>query len=194
MRGVSKAVVIRTQSGAIDVMQLKGTAVVTTGSGAVVADDVAGSLTATTSSSGITARSIGGDLRVRTQSGGVDVVLSGEGDSDIKTGSSAIRLSGIRGGVISATESGHTTLQGVPQRDWMVTAGSGSVDIVTTGSAAFALDASSGSSVKIIGPEVQGSVSKRKVVGTIAGGGPLMKVATRSGSVVLRVGGVPNTR
>ena len=187
VRGVSGALVIRTQSAAIDVSQLRGTAVITTGSGSVTVENV-GSLTATTSSSSVTARSIEGNLRVRTQSGGVDVVLSGEGDSDIKTGSSAIRLSGIRGGVIAATESGHTTLQGVPQRDWMVTAGSGSVDIVTTGSATFALDASSGSSVKVIGPAVQGSVSKRKVVGTISGGGPLMKVATRSGSVVIRVG------
>ena len=74
----------------------------------------------------------------------------------------------------------------------MVTAGSGSVDIVTTGSATFALDASSGSSVKVIGPAVQGSVAKRKVAGTIAGGGPLMKVAIRSGSIVIRVGAVSN--
>jgi Toastrack DUF4097 len=113
--------------------------------------------------------------------------------SDVETGSSAIRLSGIRGAVIAATESGHVTLQGVPRRDWMVTAGSGSVDIVTPGSVPFTLDASSGSgSVKVIGPAVQGSVSKRKVAGAIAGGGPLMKVAIRSGSIVVRVGAVPN--
>jgi len=194
VRGVARAVVIRTQSGAIDVMELKGTATITTGSGSVTADNVAGSFTGTTSSSSITARLIGGNLRVRTQSGGVDVVLSGEGDSDIETGSSAIRLSGIRGAVLTATESGHTTLEGVPRRDWMVTAGSGSIDIVTANSATFALDASGGGSVKVIGPDVQGSVSKRKVVGTIAGGGPLMKVVSRSGSVVLRVGRVPNTK
>ena len=114
VRGVARAVVIRTQSGAIDVMQLGGTAVVTTGSGSVTVDGVAGSLTVTTSSSGITARSVAGNLRVRTTSGAVDVALSGEGDADIETGSSAIRLSGIRGGVIAATESGHVSLQGVP--------------------------------------------------------------------------------
>jgi Toastrack DUF4097 len=192
VHGVSGAVAIRTQSGAIEVTELKGSAMLTTGSGSLTVDDVAGSVTATTSSSGITARSIGGNLRVRTQSGGVDVVLSGEGDADIKTGSSAIRLSGIRGAVIAATESGHVTLQGVPRRDWAVTAGSGSVDIVTVSVVPFTLDASGGGSVKVIGPAVQGSVSKRKVAGAIAGGGPLMKVASRSGSVVVRVGVVPN--
>ena len=193
VRGVARAVVIRTQSGAIDVMQLGGTAVVTSGSGSVTVDDVAGSLTVTTSSSSVTARSIAGDLRVRTKSGAVDVALSGEGDADVETGSSAIRLSGIRGGVIAATQSGHVSLQGVPRRDWTASAGSGSVDIVTASSVPFTLDASSGSgSVKVIGPTVQGSVSKRKVVGSIAEGGPLMKVTSRSGSIVVRVGGVPN--
>jgi len=192
VRGVSN-VSIRTQSASIEVMQLKGTAVVTTGSGSLTVDDVAGSLTATTSSSSITARAIGGNLRVRTQSGAVNVVLSGEGDADVKTGSSAIRLSGIRGAVVSATESGHTTIQGEPRRDWMVTAGSGSVDIVTPDSVPFTLDASSGGgSVKVIGPAVQGSVAKRNVAGTIAGGGPLMKVAIRSGSIVIRVGADSN--
>ena len=190
VRGVSGAVVIRTQSGAIDVMQLGGTAVVTTGSGSVTVDDVAGSLTATTSSSSITARAIAGDLRVRTQSGAVDVVLSGEGDADVETGSSAIRLSGIRGGVIAATGSGHVTLQGVPRRDWV-----GHCRIRKcrhrhrAGPCRSRSTQAAGSgSVKVIGATVQGSVSKRKVVGSIAGGGPLVKVASRSGSIVVRLG------
>jgi hypothetical protein len=188
VRGVSGSVAIRTQSGAIEVMQLKGAAIVTTGSGSVTVDNVAGSLTVTTSSSGITARSIEGNLRVRTNSGEVEVALSGEGDADIETGSSAIRLSGIRGAVIAATRSGHVTLHGVPRRDWTVTAGSGSIDVVTASVVPFMLDASGGGSVKVVGATVQGSVSKRKVVGSIAGGGPLMKVASRSGSVVVRLG------
>ena len=49
--GTARAVVIRTQAGAIDVTQLGDTGVVTSGSGAVTVDGVAGSLTITTSSS-----------------------------------------------------------------------------------------------------------------------------------------------
>ena len=187
VRGVSGSVVIRTQSAAIEVMQLKGTAVVTTGSGAVTAEDV-GSLAVTTSSSSVTARSVAGDLRVRTQSGEVEVALSGEGDADIETGSSAIRVSGSRGAAVAVTRSGHVTLQGTPRRDWTASAGSGSIDIVA-GPVAFTLDAGAGGSVKVIGSTVQGSVSKRKVAGAIAGGGPLVKVTSRSGSIVVRVGG-----
>ena len=72
-----------------------------------------------------------------------------------------IRLSGIRGAVIAATRSGHVSLQGVPRRDWVASAGSGSVDIAIESSVPFTLDASSGSgSVKVIGATVQGSVSR----------------------------------
>ena len=195
VRGVNRAVVIRTQSAAIDVMQLGSTAVVTTGSGSVTAEGVAGSLTITTSSSSITARAVAGDLRVRTKSGAVDAALSGEGNADVETGSSAIRLSGIRGAIIAATQSGRVSLQGVPRRDWNASAGSGSIDITTESPVPFTLDASSGSgSVKVIGASVEGSVSKRKVAGSIAGGGPLVKVFSRSGSIVVRSGGVLSTR
>ncbi len=192
VRAVARAVVIRTQSGAVDVMQLGGTAAVTTGSGSVTVDGVASSLTVTTNSSSITARSVAGDLRVRTSSGAVDAALSGEGDVDIETGSSAIRVSGIRGGVIAATESGRVSLQGVPRHDWAVSAGSGSVDIATDASVPFTLDANSKSgSVTVIGASVQGSVSKRHVVGAIAGGGPHMKLTSRSGSIVVSVRQAP---
>lgn len=189
VRGVTGAVVIRTQSGAIEAMQLGGTAALTSGSGSVTVDRVAGALTVTTNSSSVNARSAGGDVRVRTSSGSVDATLTGDGDADVETGSSAIRLSGARGAVSAATRSGRVSLQGVPGRDWRVSTGSGSVDIAAEPSAAFTLDARSGSgSVKVLGATVQGSVSKRTVVGSIAGGGPQVTVACRSGSIVVRFG------
>lgn len=195
VRGVTRAVVIRTQSGAIDVMQLGGTALVASGSGSVTVDGIAGSLTVTTSSSSVTARSVAGDFRVRTTSGAVDAALTGEGHTDVETGSSAIRLSGVRGGVIAATQSGRVSLQGMPRRDWVASTGSGSIDVATESSVPFSLDAGGGSgSVKVIGASVQGSVSKRRVVGSIAGGGPLVKLTSRSGSISVRLGGVQNPR
>ena len=190
VRGVIGAVVVRTQSGAIVVGQLGGATVITSGSGSVSADGIGGSLSITTSSSSITARSIAGDLRVRTNSGAVDAALSGDSDANVETGSSAIRLSGIRGEVIAATRSGRISIQGMPRGDWVASTGSGSVDIATA-SAPVNLDASSGSgSVKVLGATVQGSTTKRKVVGSVAGGGPLMKLTSRSGSIVARLGGV----
>ena len=193
VRGVSGAVSIRTQSGAIEATQLGGTAAVTSGSGSVTVDGVAGTLTVTTNSSSVTARAAAGDLRVRTTSGSVDATLSGDGDADVETGSSAIRVSGARGAVIAATQSGRVSVQGVPRRDWRASTGSGSVDIATQPSVPFTLDARSGSgSVKVVGASVQGSVSKRMVVGSVAGGGPHVTVTSRSGSIVVRLGGTLN--
>jgi hypothetical protein len=189
VRGVSRAVTIRTQSGAIAVTQVGGATTLTTGSGAVSADDVAGPLSVTTSSSGVTVRALSSDLRVRTQSGGVDAAFAGEGSADVETGSSAIRLSGLRGALTAVTQSGRITLHGEPLRNWIVSNGSGGIDILTDAAASFAIDLDSGSgSVKVTGAPVQGSVTKRKTVGDVAGGGPLLKAATRSGSIVVRVG------
>jgi hypothetical protein len=189
VRGVSRSVTIRTQSAAIAVTQIGGPTVVTTGSGAVTADDVAGPLSITTSSSGITVRSQSSDLRVRTQSGAVDAAFAGEGAADVETGSSGIRLNGLRGAVTAVTQSGRITLQGEPLRNWIVSSGSGGIDISTNVSSSFAIDLDSGSgSVKVTGASVQGSVTKRKTVGDVSGGGPLVKAASRSGSIVVRVG------
>ena len=191
VRGVGRALSVRTQSSAIDLTGIAGPVTVTTGSGDVVVDDVAASLTVTTSSSRITARSVAGDLRVRTETGAVDVTLTGEGDADVETGSSGIRLRGVRGGSVIATRSGRVSLQGVPQREWLISTGSGGVDIAIESSAPFSVDASTGAgSVKITGATVQGATSKRTVKGEVAGGGPLVKVATRSGSIVMQVGAV----
>jgi hypothetical protein len=194
VRGVARGVVIRTQSGAIDVMQLGGTAEVRSGSGSVTVDGIAGSLTVTTSSSSVTAGSVAGNLRVRTSSGAVNAVLSGQGDADVETRSSAIRLSGAGGAVVAVSQSGAVSLQGTPRRPWSASAGSGRVDVVIASSVPFTLDATSGSgSVKVLGAVVHGSVSKRNVSGSIAGGGPLMKLTSRSGSIVIRLGEVANS-
>ncbi len=189
IRGVSRAVTVHTQSGAIAVMQIGGATVVTTGSGSVTADGITGPLSVTTASSGITARALEGDLRIRTGSGSVDAAFAGDGAADVETGSSTIRLTGIRGRVTAVTRSGRVSLQGMPRQHWIVSNGSGGIDIETDASR-LALDLNSGSgSVKVIGGAVDGSVAKRKVVGAIAGGGPLVRAASRSGSIVVRVGG-----
>ena len=80
----------------------------------------------------------------------------------------------------------------MPRHDWAVSAGSGNVDIATDASVPFTLDANSKSgSVTVIGASVEGSVSKRHVVGAIAGGGPHMKLTSRSGSIVVSVRQAP---
>jgi Putative adhesin len=187
VHGVAGHVVVRTQSGAIELAGLGATAAVTTGSGAVAVDGVAGALSVITSSSGFTGRALRSGLHVRTGSGAVDAAFTGSGDVDVQTASSAIRLRGVNGAVTASSQSGRVSVEGVPSRPWQFSTGSGSMDIVIPPDAALTLDASSRSGSVTVRPPVQGSVSKRNVNGTIGGGGPLVHVTSRSGSVVVTV-------
>jgi DUF4097 and DUF4098 domain-containing protein YvlB len=118
----------------------------------------------------------------------VDAALAGAGDVDIETGSSAIRLRGLRGALTAVSQSGRVSIQGVPGKTWDASTGSGGVDFAIDSGAPFRIDASSRSgSVKVTGTSVRGAVSKRSVVGTVGEGGPLVRVNSRSGSVGITV-------
>ena len=189
VRGVGAAVDVRTQSGAIQLHSLAGIVTVSTGSGAVTADAIAGALAVSTASSSITGIGIGSSLRIRTQSGEVNAALTGNGDVDVETGSSAIRLRGVRGGLTAKTQSGRIAVQGAPGREWIATTGSSSVEMDVDAGAAFSIDATSRSgSVAVDGSSVTGPATKRDVKGTVNGGGPLVRIASGSGSIRVLVG------
>lgn len=188
VHGVSGPVAIRTQSGAIELSGLGGTANVTSGSGSIAVDGIAGALAVTTSSSAFTGQSLQGDVRLRTASGAVNASLTGSGNVDVETGSGAIRLNGLRGGLNVSTQSGSVTVQGAPSRPWRTSTGSGRVVMTVDGDAGYAVEASSRSgSVTVSGVTVDGTVSKRRVAGTIGSGGPLIAITSGSGSIRLTV-------
>ena len=113
-----------------------------------------------------------------------------EGDVDVETGSSAITLDGLDGGLAASTRSGRVRVSGNPRRSREVTTGSSAVEAAFNARAAFTLDASSGSgSVTSENLMVQGETDKRCVAGSIGGGGPRVHLASRSGSIRLRSGG-----
>jgi hypothetical protein len=184
IRDVNGAVSVKTQSASISISRLGGSADVTTGSGAVTADGIKGATTITTASSGITARGLAGSLRARTTSGAVDAVLTGPGNVDVETSSSAITLTGVTGGLVTKTESGRTKVSGAPGAAWDVSAGSSAVEIRFDRRVGIMLDATSGSSsVQVQGATVDGAVSKGRVAGAIGGGGPTVRLYSRSGSI-----------
>jgi hypothetical protein len=191
MSGLAGPVRVHTESAAIEISSLKGPVSVTTGSGAVTADDISGAFMVRTASSGLTARRIGASLQVRTGSGEVDAELSGTGDVDVETSSSAVKLRGLKGGLVANTQSGRVTVEGVPQQPWIVTTGSSSVEITLPPRTGLSIDAESRSGdITIEGADVKGSTTKHKVEGTVGAGGPLLRVRTGSGSV--RIGFAPH--
>jgi DUF4097 and DUF4098 domain-containing protein YvlB len=186
VRDVAGHVEVRTQSSAISLLSL-GAADVETGSGEVRVDGATGAVGITTSSSAITARGLSGGLHARTGSGRVIASFTGAGPVNIGTSSSAIELSGVSGALTTITESGRTTITGVPSAPWDVNAGSGSIDVGFDSAVNATLRASTGSG-SVDTPErfVKGSIEKRHVEGAIGEGGPLVRLASRSGSIRVR--------
>lgn len=184
IRGAGPGLTVRTQSGAIDLAAAGGSVDVTSGSGDVTIDDVSGPLAVTTRSSAVTARGLQSSVRVETQSGAVDLVMTGAGDADVQTGSSAITIRSARRGVHAVSRSGRVSLAGHPGAPWTVETGSAAIDVDLAADAAIALDAATRSGGVVIDDlEIDGTTDKRIVQGRVAGGGPLVHLRTRSGSI-----------
>jgi len=182
--GVTAPVTVTTQSSAIALGALEGKAEVKTGSGDVRVDRAAGGLRVVTESSAMTLRGLGGALEARTQSGAIRASFASAGTADVETGSSAIQLDGLSGRLAVRTQSGRVEVRGTPTADWDVTTGSSVIDAGFASSAKFTLEATSrSSSVRVQGLTVDGFAAKERVSGKVGGGGPTVRLASRSGQI-----------
>ena len=137
-----------------------------------------------TESSRIRLRGLAGPLEARTQSGAVRASFADRGTADVETGSSAIELEGLSGRTTVRTESGRVSVRGAPTAAWEVTTGSSVIDAAFDPSAAFTLEATSGSSsVRVTGLTVDGVTAKDRISGKVGGGGPAVRLASRSGQI-----------
>jgi hypothetical protein len=187
VRDIAGTVEARTESSSIALSDLGGSADVDTGSGAVTVDRVNGIVRVSTSSSAITARNLRGGLRARTASGRVFASFAGQGPVDVQTQSSAIDLSGVSGALTTFSESGHTTITGEPSAGWSVSSGSSGIDVRFESRVNATLHATTGSG-SVYTPDrlVAGSVERQRVEGAIGAGGPVVRLASRSGSIRIR--------
>jgi len=182
--GAKAPVTVTTESSAISLSRLEGKTEVKTGSGDVNVDRAAGGLRVVTQSSAITLRALSGPLEARTQSGAVRASFTGAGSADVETGSSAIQLEGLSGRTMVRTQSGRVELGGAPTAGWDVTTGSSVIAAAFEPSAKFTLEATSSTSdVHIKGLTVDGSAAKGRVSGAVRGGGPTVRLASRSGQI-----------
>ena len=182
--GVTGPVSVATESSAITLSRLEGKTDVKTGSGDVKVDRASGGLRVVTQSSAITLRGLSGPLDARTQSGALRASFAGAGSADVETGSSEIQLDGLSGKLTVRTQSGRVNVRGAPTAAWDVTTGSSLIVASFEPSAKFTLDAtSSSSSVKVTGVPVDGFTAKERVSGKVGGGGPAVRLASRSGQI-----------
>ncbi len=188
VEGTRLPVVARSGSGSVTVRQIDADAEVRTGSGAVTIESVAGTASASTGSGAIRATGVGRGLQASTGSGRIEAALSGEGDVTASTGSGSVTLTGVVGAVQASTSSGGVRVDGRPTGDWKISAASGSVSVTVPPDAGFTVDARTGSgSLNVDVPiTVQGRIDRRRVQGTVRGGGPTLELSTASGSISIR--------
>lgn len=176
------------------------------GSGNVAVSGIDNSVKANSGSGAIDVSGIGGDVDARTGSGNVtvkdarkaanlssgsgDIIgrLSGQGDVKASTGSGDITLTGVVGLLSANTGSGSIGVEGKPTGDWKLSAASGDVHVAVPPAQGFTLDASTASgSLDIAAPlTVQGKIDRRRVQGTVRGGGPVLRLSTASGDIAVR--------
>lgn len=177
-----------TGSGDVTISGVGGTVKANSGSGDVKASDLAGALSVRTGSGDIRVEHVRAGAELSTGSGSVRATLEGRGDVNARTGSGDIELTGVNGALTASTGSGDVSVNGTPTSDWKISAASGDVVIAVPEGRGFALQASTSSGRFQLAPEiaVQGQVEKRRISGTVRGGGPTLHLRTASGNIAVR--------
>ena len=156
--GVSGAISLHTQDGAIAAEHLTGTLDLRTGDGGITVSSLAGRVRLGTGDGVIEGRDIDGQCEAQSPDGGIR--LAGRFDAlTVKSGDGSVDARALPGSKLDSP--------------WNISTGSGSVTIALPGNLPANLDASSGDGhVRLDLPvEVEGTLSTSKVRGKINGGG-----------------------
>lgn len=181
---ISGPVDVTAGSGRVVIRHIRGDVRASTGSGAIQAEDLGGSFAGRTGSGSITAAGVRGAVNARTGSGRVDVAQTAEADVDVATASGTIGVRGARRALRARAASGRIILEGRPGRNWDVESASGGIRIDFAGRAAFELNARTASGAIDTSHPLTGlEASRRRLRGTVRGGGSRVDVSTASGSI-----------
>jgi hypothetical protein len=180
-----------------------------TSGGGITVGDLAGKVNARTSGGGIKLGKLGSTVEARTSGGSVTldeargaVVLHSSGGSitvgrvlgpaEISTSGGDIKIDSVEGSVQAHTSGGSVRagIAGALKDDCVLSTSGGSVKVNVDKSAAFRLDAStSGGDVDAEGITITMEKSNRshsRLAGSVNGGGPLLKLRSSGGDIVVR--------
>lgn len=174
-----------TGSGSITAGNIGADVNASTGSGSIQIGSAKGTFTASTGSGSIRGTGVAGAINASTGSGSVYLEQVAAGDVKVGTGSGGIEVRGVKGRLRVRTGSGTIRADGVPTGDWSLHTSSGSIRVRLPAEAAFNLEAetSSGRINSAHPVTVMGTLSPRKMRGTVRGGGFLLDLSTSSGSI-----------
>ena len=179
---------LSTSGGSIRVDDLEGKIRAQTSGGSLKFGFVRGQVDADTSGGSITLEGAGADATLDTSGGSIRV---GEvaGDLRANTSGGSIRIAGVNGNVNASTSGGsvEATLLQQPTSDCRLSTSGGTVTLRMAGEFAVDIDASSsGGNVRSDFPLDGKTKSKRRLSGSINGGGPLMRLRSSGGGVRIR--------
>ncbi len=180
---------LRTSGGRIQVGDLKGDIVARTSGGGIKVGTVGGNVEARTSGGGITVAGAAGSVDLQTSGGNISVGRIA-GPAKLGTSGGSIAIESAANVVTAHTSGGSITanIAGPLLADCSLSTSGGNVRVTVGKSAAFRLDAStSGGGVDASGLTLTMDKSSRNhLAGTVNGGGPLLKLRTSGGGVVVR--------
>ncbi len=180
---------LRTSGGGITVGNLQGNVVARTSGGSIKTGTVGGNVEARTSGGSIAVAGSGGSVDLQTSGGNISAGRVA-GPAKLGTSGGSIAIESAANVVTASTSGGSITanLAGPLLADCSLSTSGGNVRVTVGKSAAFRLDASaSGGGVDASGLTLTMEKSSRNhLAGTVNGGGPLLKLRTSGGGVVVR--------
>ncbi len=183
--GLQGPVSAQAGSGDVSVADVDDSVEAQAGSGDLRLEGTRGGVRASTGSGDISAVNLKGDLRASAGSGDIEVRQSDVTSAEMKTGSGDITVHEVHGALRVSTGSGSISADGTPSASWDVSAASGDVRLRLPQTSAFNFEAHTASgSIAINHPLTAQTISnRRRLEGTVRGGGPLVSVKTASGDV-----------
>lgn len=180
-----------------------------TSGGGIAVGDLSGKVNARTSGGGIKLGKLGGEVEARTSGGGISLDESHgaaslhtsggsinvgrvDGPAELSTSGGGIKIDSVQGAVHASTSGGSVRagIAGPLKEDCVLSTSGGSVKVNVDKAAAFRLDAStSGGDVDAEGITItmeKSNRSRSRLAGSVNGGGPLLKLRSSGGDIVVR--------
>jgi DUF4097 and DUF4098 domain-containing protein YvlB len=187
---IEGAVQLRTSDGDIQMGNVTGAARVTTSDGDIDMGNVTGGADVQTSDGDIDLGSISGpQIVVRTSDGDIDARSLAAEKITVRTQDGDLTLASVNGELDASVGDGDVTVRFAKAAPASITAGDGDITISADGAFGYDLDLSGGDVSVPRGMVVQGSISSRAARGTVNGGGPLIRVHSGDGSIVVNLPG-----
>ncbi len=183
-------VALKTSGGNLQVADLDGRVHARTSGGNIRLGKIGGDIDAGTSGGDVALEQGAASVKLGTSGGNIRVERA-VGPTDADTSGGNIEIGSVENTVRAHTSGGNVTARivGPMKGDCILSTSGGTVRTTVDKSAAFDLDAStSGGGVEAAGLTItieKGAVGKSRLAGKVNGGGPLLKLRTSGGDIII---------